>query len=200
MNEEKLDILSLEIRSCEKCKKENIINLPQPGFFNSKTILLIFQNPSYPRVDKWQDDAMQNRLLTPDRLRDIYISTLKESALGNFIHSLHLNFEDISITNIIKCPTKDNEIPHKECLFNCYNYLIRQIDILEPKLIILNGMLTIKNLSHLEKRYKVLKFEHYASLMRKGILKEKMEEYRIKIIERLEGKQNEKADMQKSFA
>jgi uracil-DNA glycosylase family 4 len=172
-----LNEIGWEVRHCNKC--ESVTNIPQPGYFAGK-ILFVFQNPGSPQHGKPQDEILKDRELPMDHVNDIYRSTLQHALLGSFIELLGLRWDEISITNLIKCPTPGNIPPTDTMIENCASYLERQIDILKPKLVVLNGALPQKvMLSKLKGRYNVIGFKHYSYLSRNGILQKYAEEYKL---------------------
>ena len=54
---------------------------------------------------------------------------------------------DVYITNAVKCHTKSNEPPKKEMYDPCREYLNKQIDIIDPKVIICLGVFARKAVS-----------------------------------------------------
>lgn len=54
---------------------------------------------------------------------------------------------DVYITNAVKCHTKSNIAPNKEMYNPCREYLKKQIDIIDPKVIICLGVLARKAVS-----------------------------------------------------
>lgn len=160
-----LNSIGSEIRRCCRCKEE-IINIPQPGYFKGK-ILFIFQNPAMLEDNKWQDEILKDKTKSIEDINNAYKSTLQYSKLGNFINDLNLNWDDISISNLVKCPTFDNMQPDKIIVNNCLNFILQQIDLLKPKVIILCGALAHNYLFKiLENKYNILCFYHYAFLKR----------------------------------
>lgn len=157
--------LSRLIRLCHRC--DDVIRVPQPGYWKGE-ILFIFQNPAVPRPNKWQDNVLRDIKSSAVDVNIAYKSTLQNSRLGTFINDLELKWDDISISNIVKCPTKGNKLPSYQCIENCKKYIVEQIAILKPKLVILCGFLPKKVLYHKLKKenIKVLLFYHYAYLMR----------------------------------
>ena len=168
--------LSRLIRLCKRCN--DVINVPQSGYWKGK-VLFIFQNPAIPRPGKWQDDVLRDISATAVDVNIAYKSTLQNSRLGTFINDLGLKWDDISISNVVKCPTKKNKLPSRKCIDNCKNYIYEQILILKPKLIILCGFLP-KNVLYkkVKDKFPTLLFYHYAYLMRIGMWKQYIKRYK----------------------
>ena len=52
---------------------------------------------------------------------------------------LHLKRDDVYITNIVKCRPPNNRIPTPTEAHTCHPYLLKQIEIIKPKLIVTLG-------------------------------------------------------------
>lgn len=174
-----LDELSEKIRKLPLM--ENAIKPAQPGYFEGN-ILFIFQNPSYPRENKDEDRILLDKDVSIKTFNLAYKNTLEKSLLGNFIRKLGLNFNQVSITNLVKFPTKNNTPPSDKLITAHINYTLMQVELLTPKLIILVGELPRTYLyNYLKNNYMVLTFRHYAYLMRTGQLEETTIKYRKEI-------------------
>ncbi len=60
--------------------------------------------------------------------------------------------EDVYITNIAKCRPPGNRVPKKEEAESCFPYLVRQIELIQPRLIVCLGTLATQFLVHREAR------------------------------------------------
>lgn len=58
--------------------------------------------------------------------------------------------EDVFIANILKCRPPGNRSPHSDEIENCEPYLLTQIQIIKPKLIICLGLIAAKTLLRVE--------------------------------------------------
>lgn len=56
--------------------------------------------------------------------------------------------EDLYITNIAKCRPPGNRLPKKDEADRCYVYLVRQIELIKPRLIVCLGTLATQYLIH----------------------------------------------------
>ena len=54
--------------------------------------------------------------------------------------------EDVRITNCVRCRPPENRDPHKEELANCRGYLEREIDIVDPDLVVTLGKVPSEHL------------------------------------------------------
>jgi len=119
-----------ECRNCKKCKikisiKVNEEIVEYSG--NEKAdIMFIAQNPSCYRDNR----GINNKIFLDDKIRPIFESMLK---------NVGLDFEDIYVTNLVKCSTKNNVMPSDDILENCKDFLLREIEIVRPKIIITVG-------------------------------------------------------------
>ncbi len=68
-----------------------------------------------------------------------------------------INREDVYITNIVKCRPPNNRDPLPSEVAACHDYLVRQVKIIKPKLIIALGRIAASHL--LERQVKITK-EH----------------------------------------
>jgi len=59
--------------------------------------------------------------------------------LEELLESVDLDRDDVFITNIVKCRPLDNRDPRKDEIETCNPYLEKQIEFLEPKVIVTLG-------------------------------------------------------------
>jgi len=118
-------------------KKEELLekyprykNKLQLGFFNGRETLLISQNPGNPLNGAPQKSVYGKK----------YEEMLRTTRMGKYIGRLiGLDWEGISVTNVVKIPTENNKTPDKK-LVDIFGPITRgQIEILQPKFIILLG-------------------------------------------------------------
>ena len=60
---------------------------------------------------------------------------------------LHIKREDTYIANIVKCRPPNNRVPTAQEVKSCIPYLLKQIDIINPKIIITLGATAYNNLT-----------------------------------------------------
>jgi len=60
---------------------------------------------------------------------------------------LHIRREDTYIANIVKCRPPNNRVPTPQEVKSCIPYLLKQIDIIKPKIIITLGATAYNNLT-----------------------------------------------------
>ncbi|HTD24751.1 MAG TPA: uracil-DNA glycosylase [Terriglobales bacterium] len=66
--------------------------------------------------------------------------------LNNMITAMGLRREDVYIANVIKCRPPGNRTPEREECETCAPFLMRQIDVIKPKVIVALGAVAAKNL------------------------------------------------------
>lgn len=66
--------------------------------------------------------------------------------LDAMLKAIDLNREQVFITNVLKCCTPDNRNPHTSEIICCDTYLQRQIELVQPKLILALGRVAAHHL------------------------------------------------------
>ena len=66
--------------------------------------------------------------------------------LNNMISAMGLRREDVYIANVVKCRPPQNRTPEKDECDICSPFLLRQIDVIRPKVIVALGAVAAKNL------------------------------------------------------
>ena len=66
--------------------------------------------------------------------------------LTEMIRAMGLAREEVFITNIVKCRPPDNRDPHKDEISACQPYLQRQIQLIQPKIILAVGRIAAQTL------------------------------------------------------
>lgn len=66
--------------------------------------------------------------------------------LNNMIAAMGLKREDVYIANVVKCRPPNNRTPEKDECDTCSPFLLRQIDLVRPKVIVALGAVAAKNL------------------------------------------------------
>lgn len=59
--------------------------------------------------------------------------------LRKIISAMKFREDEVYITNIVKCRPPDNRVPHREEIEACLPYLLRQIELIRPRVIVLLG-------------------------------------------------------------
>jgi uracil-DNA glycosylase len=66
--------------------------------------------------------------------------------LNNMISAMGIRREDVYIANVVKCRPPENRTPEKDECDTCSPFLMRQIEIIQPKMIVALGAVAAKNL------------------------------------------------------
>jgi uracil-DNA glycosylase len=66
--------------------------------------------------------------------------------LNNMITAMGIPREDVYIANVVKCRPPDNRTPEKDECDTCSPFLLRQIEVIQPKMIVALGAVAAKNL------------------------------------------------------
>jgi uracil-DNA glycosylase family 4 len=59
--------------------------------------------------------------------------------LRKIIGAMTFREEEVYITNVVKCRPPENRVPHREEVEACFRYLVRQIELIRPKVIVTLG-------------------------------------------------------------
>jgi len=66
--------------------------------------------------------------------------------LDRMLKAIHLTRQDVYIANIVKCRPPNNRNPENEERLACLPYLIEQIDVIQPKIFLLLGLVASQTL------------------------------------------------------
>lgn len=66
--------------------------------------------------------------------------------MNNAFQALEINREDVYIANIVKCRPPSNRVPEDDEVQTCLNYLRNQVILIKPKIIVLLGSTSLKNI------------------------------------------------------
>jgi DNA polymerase len=66
--------------------------------------------------------------------------------LNNMISAMGIRREDVYIANVVKCRPPGNRTPEKDECDTCSPFLMRQIEVIKPKVIVALGAVAAKNL------------------------------------------------------
>jgi len=59
--------------------------------------------------------------------------------LTKIINAMEFKREDVYITNVVKCRPPDNRNPHREEIEKCQKYLLEQLEMIKPRVIVTLG-------------------------------------------------------------
>jgi DNA polymerase len=151
-----LDKIAEETRQCRKCDLGSLRTNAVPGEGNPKArIVLVGEGPG-------ADEDAQGRPFV-GRAGQL---------LDKIIKACGLKRSDIFICNVLKCRPPDNRDPRPEEIISCLPYLQRQIEIIEPEIIIAMGAHAARTLLNTNKPIGQLRgqfHEYYAGLGRPPI-------------------------------
>jgi DNA polymerase len=117
----------LEIKNCKKCEKFFSGNPKDPfiKYGKDKKVLIVGE---FPKKDA--QDFFYNKK------KELFKSSER---LNEYLEIIGLNLESVSFTEICKC-TVDNRKKLKKAAENCYVHLVKQIEILKPRIVITIGV------------------------------------------------------------
>ncbi len=121
--EERLREVAVEVSTCSKCNlcKGRTKAVPGEGARNAK-ILFIGEGPGF------HEDKQGRPFVGP-----------AGQFLDELLGSIQLKRADVFITNVVKCRPPNNRDPLPEEIKACDNYLDRQIEAIQPQVIVTLG-------------------------------------------------------------
>ncbi len=122
--------LSEDIRRCTSCPlwKGKTLSVSGDGSENAK-VMFVYYSPS-------EEDDRQGTTLNDD-IRKLYFDLLKKHKLKE---------KDVFVTPLIKCYSKRKNKVTSKCITSCKNkFLLTQIGIIKPNLIVLSSSKVIKS-------------------------------------------------------
>lgn len=66
--------------------------------------------------------------------------------LNNMLKAMGLEREQVYIANVVKCRPPGNRDPHADEIASCHAYLQRQIDLIQPKILLVSGRVAAQSL------------------------------------------------------
>jgi DNA polymerase len=81
--------------------------------------------------------------------------------LTKILQSIHLQREEVYITNIIKCRPPQNRNPEPDEIQNCYPFLLKQIHAIQPKIICALGTFAAQTLLKTDAKISMLRGRFY---------------------------------------
>ncbi|MFN3996068.1 MAG: uracil-DNA glycosylase [bacterium] len=138
---EELKLIENEIISCKKCILHQSRKNAVPGnkIYNTK-IMLIGEAPGRNEDEQGLPFVGQAGKL-----------------LEQMLNKIGLSRNDIFITNVVKCRPPENRDPLPDEIQSCLPYLFKQIQILDPKLIILVGKYSVSSILGINLKISYLK-------------------------------------------
>jgi len=127
-----LDALEKQAKECHLCELSKSRHKVVFGEGNPQATLMIVGD--FPSSS---DDSM-GKIFTA-RSGDI-VTKMLENVVG-------LSREEVYMSNILKCRALDTQAPSPSCTHTCYPYLLKQIELVQPKVILAFGDLAYQYLS-----------------------------------------------------
>jgi uracil-DNA glycosylase family 4 len=118
-----LEEVASEVRSCTRCRLHETRTRAVPGEGNPDTeVVFVGEGPG-------QNEDRQGRPFV-GRAGDLLVK---------FLATLRWRRDEVFITNIVKCRPPDNRDPEPDEVAACAPYLRRQLEILDPALVVTLG-------------------------------------------------------------
>jgi len=134
-----LAIIRDEVSACYKCKNSfsDVFFTHRLGTISRKSqdVFVVGERPGQAAGEKLEVSEEE------------YEERISRNAYGQFIEDLGLGFERAYFSNIVKCAAKDQREAAAAEIENCKGFLVRQIELKRPKVIIACGKPTIKGLT-----------------------------------------------------
>ncbi len=172
-----LSELNKEIALCQQCEIAKYRNRVVPGEgVEDADIMFIGEAPG------WHEDQQGRPFVGP-----------AGKYLDELLASIGLRREQVYIANVIKCRPQGNRDPLPAEIQNCRQWLERQIEIIQPKMIVALGRYSMvmffpgKSISRIhgtaQKRDNVIYYAMYhpAAALHQGSLRQAIEEDMLKI-------------------
>lgn len=127
---EELETLAAQISDCRACRLHETRRHPVPGEGSDHPdILFVGEGPGE----------------TEDQFGRPFIGKAGQ-LLSRIIEKMGYSREQIFITNVVKCRPPQNREPLADEVAACRPYLMRQIELLEPKVIVCLGRVAVSHL------------------------------------------------------
>jgi DNA polymerase len=140
-----LEDIRAELGDCKRCKLHRARRTIVFGEGNPKaTLMFIGEGPGY-------DEDVQGRPFVGKA----------GQLLTKIIQSIHLQREDVYITNIVKCRPPQNRNPEPEEIGSCNPFLVQQINSIQPKIICTLGTFATQTLLNTNAKITELRGKSY---------------------------------------
>jgi len=118
-----LEEVATQVRACTRCRLHETRTLAVPGEGSPDTeVVFVGEGPGF----------------NEDRQGRPFVGRAGE-LLTKFLATLRWKREEVFITNIVKCRPPDNRDPEPDEIAACAPYLKRQLEVLDPALIVTLG-------------------------------------------------------------
>jgi uracil-DNA glycosylase family 4 len=140
-----LEEIRMELGDCRRCKLHRTRHTLVFGEGNKKARLMIIgEGPGY-------EEDIQGRPFVGKA----------GQLLTNILRSIHLQREEVYITNIIKCRPPQNRNPEPDEIQSCYPFLTRQIQAIQPQIICTLGTFAAQTLLKTDAKITTLRGKFY---------------------------------------
>ena len=134
-----LEEIAERIRKCKDCELWKIRKNPVPGEGPSNAkVALLGQNPG-------RNEDLKGKPFVG----------LSGKFLNKLLASIDLKREDVFITGVVKCHTPKNRRPTKKEIETCKHFTFEQLEIIQPKVIVLLGDVALEAFDFDEKLSKI---------------------------------------------
>jgi uracil-DNA glycosylase len=118
-----LEDVATQVRACTRCRLHQTRTNAVPGEGSPDTeVVFVGEGPGFHE----------------DRLGRSFVGRAGD-LLTKFLGTLHWQRDDVFITNVVKCRPPENRDPEPDEIAACAPYLQRQLEILDPALIVTLG-------------------------------------------------------------
>jgi uracil-DNA glycosylase family 4 len=118
-----LDAVAAEVAACKRCRLHEGRTKAVPGEGNADTeVVFVGEGPGFHE----------------DRLGRPFVGQAG-ALLDKLLASVYWKRDEVFIANVVKCRPPDNRDPEPEEIAACAPYLIRQLEILDPALVVTLG-------------------------------------------------------------
>ncbi len=145
-----LEEIRMELGDCRRCKLHRTRHTLVFGEGNKKAKLMIIgEGPGY-------EEDIQGRPFVGKA----------GQLLTKILQSIHLQREEVYITNIIKCRPPQNRNPELEEIHHCYPFLLKQIQAIQPQIICALGTFSAQTLLKTDAKITTLRgrFHEFAGI------------------------------------
>jgi len=144
-NKNSLNELHQNLFNCEKCGLAEKCTQKVPGGGNSQAkLMLVGEAPGREEDKKGEPFVGKSGEL-----------------LDKILTAIDLDREDVFISNIVKCRPPGNRNPHKKEIKDCIDFLKKEIEIVDPDMIVALGLTATKALLGTEGRLKDFRNQTY---------------------------------------
>ena len=118
-----LDEVAAQVRACTRCRLHQTRTNAVPGEGSADTeVVFVGEGPGFHE----------------DRLGRPFVGRAG-ALLTKYLGTLHWSRDEVFITNVVKCRPPDNRDPEPDEVAACAPYLQRQLEVLDPALIVTLG-------------------------------------------------------------